>query len=342
MPGKFATANQHACVKCALRANEGHLYPLEKQFIFIHKPAVLIRFDEIESVEFQRFSGNTGSTRNFDLCVSLISSGTGELGATKEYVFSGIDRSDYAALYSFLSSKRIRIKNIQGSMMEAEGTGQPRYDERERAAAAEAHDDDEESSEDDDYNSEDVSGDGDSKDSEEISDDADEDEDEGEDDSDLEEYRKAAKKASSKGASTAEKKRKTPESKAKSTKKAKESNATDKKQKKKRAKKDPNAPKRPTTAYFYFMNENRARIKKENPSVTFGEIGKLLGEQYKKLSAAEKKKYEDLAAEDKKRYKKEMDLFQLKAKDTKAPSNSKGSDKDDDDDDEDSASDDSD
>jgi structure-specific recognition protein 1 len=29
VPEKFASANQHACVKCALRANEGQLYPLE-------------------------------------------------------------------------------------------------------------------------------------------------------------------------------------------------------------------------------------------------------------------------------------------------------------------------
>ena len=34
IPGKFANANQQPCVKCALRANEGLLYPLEKQFVF--------------------------------------------------------------------------------------------------------------------------------------------------------------------------------------------------------------------------------------------------------------------------------------------------------------------
>lgn len=47
VPGKFTTAGSAKCVKCALKANEGHLYPLEKQFIFIHKPALLIRFEEV-------------------------------------------------------------------------------------------------------------------------------------------------------------------------------------------------------------------------------------------------------------------------------------------------------
>lgn len=33
--------------------------------------------------------------------------------STKPYVFSGIDRSEYAHLYSFLSTKKLRIKNIK-------------------------------------------------------------------------------------------------------------------------------------------------------------------------------------------------------------------------------------
>lgn len=51
-------------------------------------------------------------TRNFDLCVAPKSVG-GE--TTKPYVFSGIDRSEYTSLYSFLSTKKLRIKNIKQS-----------------------------------------------------------------------------------------------------------------------------------------------------------------------------------------------------------------------------------
>ena len=161
------------------RANEGHLYPLEKQFIFIHKPAVLIRFDEIESVEFQRYAGGQGSTRNFDLCVSLHRS-PGDGASTKEYTFSGIDKSNYAALYSFLSGKKIKIKNLEGVGEEPEKPGAPRYDER--------MSDDEESDDSDFDEDAPNSGDSDS--------DSDDDSDLGSvvsDDSDLAEHRKKSK-----------------------------------------------------------------------------------------------------------------------------------------------------
>lgn len=51
-----------------------------------------------------------GVTRNFDLCVAP-KSVAGE--TTKPYIFSGIDRSEYTSLYSFLSTKKLRIKNIK-------------------------------------------------------------------------------------------------------------------------------------------------------------------------------------------------------------------------------------
>lgn len=71
----------------------------------------------------------------------------------------------------------------------------------------------------------------------------------------------------------------------------------------KKAKKE--GPKRPTSAYFFYMRDNRDRIKKENPDATFGEIGKLLGEAWGDATAAEKKKYNALAEKDKARYEKE-------------------------------------
>jgi structure-specific recognition protein 1 len=146
IPGKFSNANQQPCVKCALRANEGLLYPLEKQFVFIHKPPVLIRFNEVESVEFERYAGGQGSTRNFDLRVTLKASATAGAGQN-EYTFSGIDRSDYTGLYDFLSKKSIRIKNLQESS--AIETVAPVYNEDEIYGGPD--DDMEEESEDEDY-----------------------------------------------------------------------------------------------------------------------------------------------------------------------------------------------
>lgn len=37
-----------------------------------------------------------------------------------------------------------------------------------------------------------------------------------------------------------------------------------------KAKKDPNAPKRPLSAYMYFSQENRSTVKEENPDASFG------------------------------------------------------------------------
>lgn len=112
IPGKFANANQQACVKCAVRANEGFLYPLEKQFVFVHKPTIIIRFNEIESVDFQRYAGGQASTRNFDLQVNLKPSMAP--GQARDYTFSGIERKDYAGLFNFMSNKKITVKNLQG------------------------------------------------------------------------------------------------------------------------------------------------------------------------------------------------------------------------------------
>ena len=190
IPGKFTTVGNSKCVKCALKANEGHLYPLEKQFLFIHKPAVLIRFEEIESVEFQRYAGGAGSTRNFDLCVSLKDTSS-IMDGSKEYIFSGIDRSDYNALYSFLSSKKIRIKNLTSSLDADDGAKrEPIYNENiifGTSAGGEGSD----SEEDEDYDAnEQVSESSSSEDSGGESDNMSAD-----DDSDLEEFRKAAVKA---------------------------------------------------------------------------------------------------------------------------------------------------
>ncbi|ODQ49905.1 hypothetical protein SAICODRAFT_85939, partial [Saitoella complicata NRRL Y-17804] len=71
---------------------------------------------------------------------------------------------------------------------------------------------------------------------------------------------------------------------------------------KKGAKKDPNAPKRSLSAYMFFAADNRDVVRTENPDVTFGQVGKILGERWNSLSAEDKKPYEAKAAADKKRY----------------------------------------
>jgi len=56
-----------------------------------------------------------------------------------------------------------------------------------------------------------------------------------------------------------------------------------------KSKKDPKAPKRALSAYMFFSQDWRERIKAENPDAGFGEVGKLLGAKWKEMSDEEKK-----------------------------------------------------
>ncbi|KAJ3269404.1 Non-histone chromosomal protein 6 [Terramyces sp. JEL0728] len=85
-----------------------------------------------------------------------------------------------------------------------------------------------------------------------------------------------------------------------------------KKKKTTKAKKDPNAPKKGLSAFMIYSQENRPRIKEENPNATFGEMGKLLGNAWKELNEEDKAEYTDKAAKDKERYESEMAEYKEK------------------------------
>ncbi|SCU92247.1 LAMI_0E09472g1_1 [Lachancea mirantina] len=76
-----------------------------------------------------------------------------------------------------------------------------------------------------------------------------------------------------------------------------------------RRKKDPNAPKRALSAYMFFANENRDIVRAENPGISFGQVGRILGEKWKGLNEEEKQPYEAKAEADKKRYESEKELY---------------------------------
>jgi len=70
-------------------------------------------------------------------------------------------------------------------------------------------------------------------------------------------------------------------------------------------KKDPNAPKRGLSAYMFFANDNRDKVREDNPGIKFGDVGKILGEKWKELTDKEKGPYEAKAKADKERYESE-------------------------------------
>jgi len=93
------------------------------------------------------------------------------------------------------------------------------------------------------------------------------------------------------------------------TKSAKKSEASAGKQKPAKGKKNSGGPKRPLSAYMFFSQDWRERIKAENPDAGFGEIGKLLGAKWKEMNDEEKTPYVDQAAQDKVRAEKEKEAF---------------------------------
>ncbi|KAK9780939.1 putative Non-histone chromosomal protein 6 [Seiridium cardinale] len=84
---------------------------------------------------------------------------------------------------------------------------------------------------------------------------------------------------------------------------------TGKAEKVKRGKKDPNAPKRGLSAYMFFANEQRENVRDENPGISFGQVGKILGERWKALNDKQRAPYEAKAAADKKRYEDEKQAY---------------------------------
>jgi len=64
--------------------------------------------------------------------------------------------------------------------------------------------------------------------------------------------------------------------------------------KKKRAKKDPNAPKK-YSGFMVFSEDNREKVKSENPNIEFADISRKLGSMWNSLSDKEKEEYNEKA-----------------------------------------------
>lgn len=79
--------------------------------------------------------------------------------------------------------------------------------------------------------------------------------------------------------------------------------------KKKRAKKDPNAPKRALSAFFFFSNDKRQEVSAEHPEWKVGQIAQELGLRWKALPDDERVIFEKKALEDKERYAEEMRAY---------------------------------
>ncbi|KAL4844915.1 hypothetical protein H8958_022219, partial [Nasalis larvatus] len=78
--------------------------------------------------------------------------------------------------------------------------------------------------------------------------------------------------------------------------------------------KDPNAPKRPPSAFFLFCSEYCPKIKGEHPGLSIGDVAKKLGEMWNNTAADDKQSYEKKAAKLKEKYEKDIAAYRAKGK----------------------------
>ncbi|XP_012942968.2 FACT complex subunit SSRP1 [Aplysia californica] len=320
VPGSFVGHSQAQAVSCSYKAATGLLYPLERGFIFVHKPPLHIRFDEVANVNFAR---SAGSTRSFDFEVDT------KNGAT--FTFVGVEKDEYGKLYDFVKSKNLRVKNIgdkggksisynEMSDSDAEGGDHDAYLERMKAEGKDRDDDDSDDSSDESFNpgesGSEVAEEYDSNPPTTSDSDSDSDYSGGSGDgegSGAEEKRRAReekrkekeqrKKEKEEKRKLEREKKEKKERKPKAAKTVKEGGS----RKRKNKNKDPNKPKRPQSAYFLWLNEHREQIKEENPGISITDVSKKAGEMWKAVT--DKTEWDEKAKEAKAEYQKAMEEY---------------------------------
>ncbi|XP_060070055.1 FACT complex subunit SSRP1-like [Ylistrum balloti] len=304
VPGTFIGSSGTNAISCSYKAATGFLYPLERGFIFIHKPPMHIRFDEVSSVNFAR---SAGSTRSFDFDV--------ETKSGNMHTFVGIEKDEYGKLYDFVSNKKLRVKNIGGKLDQKQSANyaddmndsddddgdHDAYLERMKAEGKDRYSDDE----DDETDSSDESfnpGDSGSEVAEEYDSNPPTTSESDEDDLGSGPEAEAKREA----------KRKEKEKKKARTAKTVREPGQKKVKRKKNKNRDPDKPKRPMSGYMIWFNTNRESIKADNPSLSITELSKKAGELWKEMK--DKTEWEEKHAKAKEEYLVAMEEYNKKPK----------------------------
>ncbi|GAA5833091.1 hypothetical protein JCM3766R1_001389 [Sporobolomyces carnicolor] len=137
-PGNYQSHEGQAAVKCNLKANEGQLYFLEKQLLFVSKQPTLVLFSEISAVILARVGGALPSARTFDLNIRLKDASSGNP------VFSALNKEELTSITDFLAMKKIKVKNEMEELAaaEAEALGGALEDDSDEDAMSVDSDDD--------------------------------------------------------------------------------------------------------------------------------------------------------------------------------------------------------
>merc|ERR1711925_65627 len=73
--------------------------------------------------------------------------------------------------------------------------------------------------------------------------------------------------------------------------------------------KDKNAPKRATSSFMIFANDIRDEVKENNPEASFGEVGRIMGQQWGALAADCKATYQAQHEKAKENYQKVLEQY---------------------------------
>ena len=267
-------------VRCSYKNDDGHLYPLERAFFYVLKPPMVIPYDDIRSIEFMRQTTGITAAKTFDLLVSMKSKLDDARDQT--HLFRGIPRSEWTNLFEWIQAKGLRVENLKE--VERGPSAAPAYDGVIGQLAG-------------------------------IDDDSEEDYDMDEEDEDFDIASESESDGDASDVSDENAVETVPEGQEEKKKKRKKRAAPDADGgKKKRKKKDKNAPKKNMSAFMFYSNSMREKVKEDNPGIAFTDVAKKIGEMWKELTAEDKAPFEAQAEADKERYSKEMGEYEAKKK----------------------------
>jgi len=83
-----------------------------------------------------------------------------------------------------------------------------------------------------------------------------------------------------------------------------------KKKPRKKREKDPDAPKRPTTAYMFYKKEARGKMKEKYPEMDKVEMQAKIIKKWKKMTDEDKADFNKMAEREKKKYKKALEKYE--------------------------------
>ncbi|XP_035828536.1 high mobility group protein 20A [Aplysia californica] len=80
--------------------------------------------------------------------------------------------------------------------------------------------------------------------------------------------------------------------------------------KRKKGVRDSNAPKQPLSGYLRFLTERRELLRREQPSLSFADVSKLLGAEWSSLAQHHKQRYLEEADKEKEQYVRDLEAYQ--------------------------------